>query len=121
MSTTRRFVAQSSWFVIVCGIPEQLDLTSLDTVLLCFGDLLNGLVMTKYLLLIAFAFVVLWLWRKAQATRSGEQAPPVERALERMVKCAHCGVNQPVSESILAGGRYYCCAAHRSEAETGND
>ena len=73
--------------------------------------------MTKYLLWIALAAVVWWLWRKAQAARSSEQAPPAERAAERMVRCAHCGVNQPMSESLLVGERYYCCAAHRREAE----
>ncbi|TMQ77975.1 hypothetical protein ACCUM_2426 [Candidatus Accumulibacter phosphatis] len=35
-----------------------------------------------------------------------------------MVQCAHCGVNQPVSESVLANGRYYCCAAHLREAQS---
>ena len=73
--------------------------------------------MTKYLLLIALAIVVWWMWRKSQAARSATQAPPVQREAERMVKCARCGVNQPVSESILAGGAYYCCAAHRRDAE----
>lgn len=73
--------------------------------------------MTKYLLLIALAIVVWWLWRKAQATRSGGQTPPAPREAEQMVTCARCGVNQPVSESILAGGSYYCCAAHRRDAE----
>lgn len=74
--------------------------------------------MTKYLLWMALAVIVLWLWRKSQASRSGEPRPPVEREAEGMVKCSHCGVNQPVSESILAAGRYYCCAAHRLAAES---
>jgi uncharacterized protein len=74
--------------------------------------------MTKYFLWIALAVIVVWLWRKSQASRSGEQRPPAEREAEVMVKCAHCGVNQPVSESTLAAGRYYCCAAHRRAAES---
>jgi uncharacterized protein len=45
--------------------------------------------------------------------------PPTEELeAERMVQCAHCGVNQPVSESILANDRYYCCAAHLREAQS---
>ena len=70
----------------------------------------------KYLLLIALFFVVLGLLRKARASRSSRPAPPVARAPEQMVRCAHCGVNQPVSESILTHGKYYCCDAHRQQA-----
>ena len=73
----------------------------------------------KYLLLIALFFVVLWALRRAQGARSaGHQPPPAARAPEQMVKCALCGVNQPVSESILTHGHYYCCNAHRLEGET---
>lgn len=75
----------------------------------------------KYLLLIALFFLVLWILRKSQTFRSGGQEPPASRAPERMVRCAHCGVNQPVSESILTRGRYYCCIAHRHEAESLDD
>lgn len=73
--------------------------------------------MTKYLLLIALAVVIWWMWRKAQAVRLNDQSPPIPRAAEPMVRCAHCGVNQPVSESILAGNLYYCSAAHQRDAE----
>ncbi|MBL0168887.1 MAG: hypothetical protein IPP85_18090 [Propionivibrio sp.] len=72
----------------------------------------------KYLLLIALFFVVLWALRKAQSSRSGVQAPPASRVPEQMVKCAHCGVNQPISESILTQGHYYCCEDHRHVAES---
>ena len=70
----------------------------------------------KFLLLIALFFVVWWLLRKARVSRAAGRQPPA-RAPEQMVKCAHCGVNQPVSESILTHGRYYCCNAHRLAAE----
>jgi len=75
----------------------------------------------KYLLAVALFFFVLWIWRSVQSFRSGTQAPPSSRTPELMVKCAHCGVNQPVSESILTHGRYYCCSAHRHEAEAADD
>ena len=74
----------------------------------------------KFLLLMALFFVVWWLLRKASASRAAGRQPPA-RAPERMVKCAHCGVNQPVSESILTHGHYYCCNAHRLEAESRDD
>lgn len=75
----------------------------------------------KYLLLIALFFLIVSLWRKAISSRSGSAAPPSSRAAERMVKCAHCGVNQPVGESILANGHYYCSTDHRHEAESPGD
>ncbi len=86
--------------------------------LLCLNALWGCLEMTKYLLWFALVVIVVWLWRKSQATPSGEPRPPAEREPEAMVKCSHCGVNQPLSESTLAAGRYYCCAAHRQAAES---
>ena len=71
----------------------------------------------KFLLLVALFLAVYWLLRKARAARAAERQP-APRAPERMVKCAHCGVNQPLSESILTHGRYYCSDAHRQEAES---
>lgn len=71
----------------------------------------------KYFLLIGVFFAALWIWRRVNACRSVIQPPPVSRAPEKMVKCAYCGVNQPVSESILAGGRYFCSIPHRQQAE----
>ncbi|MBI4742426.1 MAG: hypothetical protein HY777_12945 [Betaproteobacteria bacterium] len=71
----------------------------------------------KYLLLIVLVGVVGWLWRKSRAPEPGvPPAVPPDNGAEDMVKCALCGVNQPVSDSILAGGHYYCCSAHRRAA-----
>lgn len=70
----------------------------------------------KFLLLLALFLAVYLLLRKAAAARSSARSP-APRPPERMVKCAYCGVNQPVSESLLTHGRYYCCDAHRREAE----
>ncbi|EXI73628.1 MAG: hypothetical protein AW07_02586 [Candidatus Accumulibacter sp. SK-11] len=75
------------------------------------------LAMTKYLLLLALGLCAWWVWRSLR--KSGGKAAHRGREAERMVQCAHCGVNQPISESLLANGRYYCCAAHLRES--GND
>nr|WP_286206692.1 PP0621 family protein [Thauera linaloolentis] len=32
---------------------------------------------------------------------------------ERMLECAHCGVNVPESDGVRDGERFYCSAAHR--------
>ena len=42
---------------------------------------------------------------------------PAFRAPEKMVKCVRCGVNQPISESVVVDGRYYCCLDHAHDAE----
>ncbi|MBL8423290.1 MAG: hypothetical protein JNK06_07335 [Candidatus Accumulibacter phosphatis] len=74
--------------------------------------------MTKYLLLTALVIAVWWLWRHARNSRAGAGKDSAQREAERMVQCARCGVNQPVSESLLDDGRYYCCAAHLREARS---
>ena len=70
--------------------------------------------MIKYLLLLALIGFLWWLWRKSRRSADSSERPAP--AAERMVSCAYCGLNQPVSESLLAQGRYYCCPAHREEA-----
>ena len=102
-------------------VGAELEDHSCDVHLLCLKILQVLSIIMKYLLLIALFFVVLWLLRKLGAARPEVQAPPASRAAERMVKCAHCGVNQPIGESILTNGHYYCCIAHRHEAESLED
>jgi uncharacterized protein len=72
----------------------------------------------KFLLLIVLVVAVLLVLRKVQGSRKSVQPPPASRDAEQMVKCAHCGVNQPVSESILTHGRYFCCRDHLLQAES---
>lgn len=69
----------------------------------------------KYLVLILVVGAVLWLMfgrrsRGQERTSTKPRRPP---ELEGMVTCAHCGVHLPRSESLTAGGRSYCGAAHR--------
>lgn len=65
----------------------------------------------KYILLLVIAIVV-WrlLVKRAQSRR---EAAPVERPMQEMVKCCHCGVYLPEAESVVASGRFYCSEAHR--------
>ncbi|MBK7354602.1 PP0621 family protein [Propionivibrio sp.] len=75
----------------------------------------------RNLFLIVLFFVVLWILRRALRSRTGGQRSSTVPTPEMMVKCAYCGVNQPISESILTQGRYYCCNAHRLEADSRDD
>lgn len=68
--------------------------------------------MSRLLFLLAVVIVVYLLLRSFR-----RQAPKQDgsAAAEEMVRCAQCGVHLPKSESILAGGNYYCSDAHRRE------
>ncbi|MCM8612706.1 PP0621 family protein [Accumulibacter sp.] len=77
--------------------------------------------MTKYLLLLALGLLAWWAWRGFRKSAGTTAQGGRDREVERMVQCAHCGVNQPVSESLLANGRYYCCAAHLRESGRDGD
>jgi len=70
----------------------------------------------KYLIFVALVVLVLWGLRKQKASHPGVRQQAA-REPERMVTCAFCGVNQPLSDSILSRGSYYCCVAHRCEAD----
>jgi uncharacterized protein len=68
--------------------------------------------MSRLLFLLAVVVVVFLLLRsyRRQAPKQDASAPA-----EEMVRCVQCGVHLPKSESILAGGNFYCSDAHRRE------
>jgi uncharacterized protein len=68
--------------------------------------------MSRLLFLLAVIAVVFLLLR---AYRKKPPKPDVPAAAEEMVRCAQCGVHLPKSESIMAGGNFYCSDAHRIE------
>lgn len=76
--------------------------------------------MGKFLLIVILGVVVWWMWRKLQAAGSKSSPAKVERPPELMVRCAHCGVNQPQSECVPGkeASVFYCSEAHRQEAES---
>jgi len=71
----------------------------------------------KYLLWIALFALVLLVLRKARSR--GAPRPPAPPSPEAMVAGSYCGVNQPLSESFLIKGRYYCCPAHAAQEGNG--
>ncbi len=68
--------------------------------------------MGRLIFLFAVVAVVYWLLR-SYLRQPPKQAMP--ESSEEMVRCVQCGVHLPKSESILAGGDYFCCDAHRRE------
>lgn len=65
--------------------------------------------MSRLLFLVAIVVVVYLLIRSYRKSRPRQDEP----AVENMVRCAHCGVHLPKSESILADGKFFCCVEHR--------
>jgi uncharacterized protein len=57
---------------------------------------------------IAFAWWVLKKYRKSVA----QDAAPRVQAPEDMVRCAHCGIHLPRSESHASGGEFFCSEDH---------
>jgi uncharacterized protein len=68
--------------------------------------------MSRLIFLFAIAAVVYWLL-KSYSKKPPQKDEPA--ASEDMVRCSQCGVHLPKSESILAGGKFFCCEAHRLE------
>ncbi len=71
--------------------------------------------MSRLLFLLAIVIVVYLLLRsyRRPAPKQDAAAPA-----EEMVRCAQCGVHLPKSESILAGGKFFCSDAHRREHQS---
>lgn len=68
--------------------------------------------MSRLIFLFAVIAVVYWLL-KSYLKQPTKPAEP--KSSEDMVRCAQCGVHLPKSESILAGGEYFCSDAHRRD------
>lgn len=77
--------------------------------------------MAKLLLLILVACLGWYFLRRLRSPRPPATPLPTQRQAERMVACAHCGVNVPEGESLRLGSRHFCCAEHRRLAEAGRD
>lgn len=71
--------------------------------------------MSKLLLLLGLLAVAYLLLKNRRRT-DGSQKRAAHRpanVCERMVSCAYCKLNVPMSESLRQGARHYCCEEHR--------
>lgn len=74
--------------------------------------------MAKIILLILGLLLVYWIL-KSYRRRPGRGEPrPQPGAGEDMVRCAHCGVHLPRSESLTARGSFYCSSEHQREHQS---
>lgn len=73
--------------------------------------------MSRLIFFIAIIAVVYFLLR---SYRKSAPKNDVQPSSEEMVRCAECGVHLPKSESILSGGEFFCCEAHRRDRASRN-
>lgn len=71
--------------------------------------------MSRLLFLLAVAGLIYWMLKssKGGARKDSPPARGDSGYTEDMVRCIYCGVHLPRSESIMSGGKFYCCEAHR--------
>ncbi len=65
--------------------------------------------MSRLLFLLAIAAAIYLLLKSLRKNA----LPKTPDLAEDMVRCAHCGIHIPVSESLRAGDQTFCSAAHR--------
>ena len=68
--------------------------------------------MAKIILIVLGLLIAYWIlkgYKRKVERRAGE--PPAIG--EDMVRCAHCGVHLPRSESLTSEKSFYCSADHR--------
>jgi uncharacterized protein len=70
--------------------------------------------LAKIILLVLGLILVVWLVRsyRRRVDRGNTQGTTPTQG-ESMVRCAHCGVHLPRSESLTTQGSFYCSAEHQ--------
>ena len=66
-----------------------------------------------FTLIIILLFWVIRSYRRSLKKREEEHGDPPSLEGEDMVRCAHCGVHLPRSESITSEGDFFCSDEHR--------
>ncbi len=69
--------------------------------------------LAKIILLVLGLILVVWLVRSYRRRVDHSDNPGHAAQGENMVRCAHCGVHLPRSESLTTQGSYYCSAEHQ--------
>ena len=71
----------------------------------------------KYILVIALVLLLVYWILKSYRRRVGRPgaAPSPPRGGEDMVRCEHCGVHLPRSESITTQGSFFCTPEHQRD------
>lgn len=75
----------------------------------------------RFLIFLALALLVVWLWRSSRRQGRPQDPPatppPAPPGPQDMVRCAHCGVHLPHPEAVVGRIGLYCSDEHRQTAE----
>lgn len=66
--------------------------------------------MGKLILIIIIVLLAYWIIKARKHTNTETES--LTDASEDMVRCSHCGVHLPESESIVSKGKYFCSDKH---------
>ncbi|WP_304056396.1 PP0621 family protein [Nitrosomonas communis] len=66
---------------------------------------------SKWVILIIVALLIYWGIKNL--SRVKKQPTKSKNEIEDMVRCAHCGLHIPRSESITADNKFFCSTEHR--------
>jgi len=64
----------------------------------------------KLILIVLGVVLAWWIIKRYRKSLTKEEPPPA--AAEDMVRCAHCGVHLPRSESHTGHGEFFCSEEH---------
>ncbi len=64
------------------------------------------------LIVLVLIFALAWWLLKKYSRSITRREPPQTRETEDMVRCEHCGVHLPRSESHASGGKVFCSEDH---------
>ena len=67
----------------------------------------------KYLLILIAIVVAYWIIKSYKRKAGGSATPGASAPGEDLVRCAHCGVHLPRSESVMTGQIFFCSPDHR--------
>jgi len=62
--------------------------------------------------LLLFALVIAVLWWIMRGSGKSSEPGSSQSAVEDMVRCAHCGVHLPRSESYASNNEFFCSEEH---------
>ncbi len=67
----------------------------------------------KLIFFVIIALLIYWIIKSRQPEDTDTDSP--SEAIEDMVRCTHCGVHLPKSESIASDDLFFCSDEHRHQ------